>query len=114
MKEKRTTTNSRGMKIENGTKLSGHKSKTIKMKLNKCQIEIGSVDLVLKLEILNLLPLVTIRPPLFFPLELEVRPVVVLGLLTGQHYPGFHQDTEEESFLNCLRSPDNAAIQCVW
>ncbi len=84
------------------------------MKLSKCQIEIGSVNWVLKLEILNLLLLVAIRPPLFFPLELEVRPVVIPGLLTGQHYPGFHQDTEEESFLNCLRSPDNAAIQCLW
>ncbi len=84
------------------------------MKLNKRQIEIGSVNLVLKLEILNMLPLVAIRPSLFFPLELEVRPVVVLGLLTGQHYPGFHQDTEEESFLNRLRSPDDAAIQYLW
>ncbi len=77
-------------------------------------MKIGSVNLVLKLEILNLLPLVAIRPPLFFPLELEVRPVVVLGLLTGQHYPGFHQDTEEESFLSRFRSPDDAAIQYLW
>jgi hypothetical protein len=68
----------------------------------------------LKLEILNLLPLVAIRPPLFFPLELEVRLVVVLGLLTGQHHSGLHQDTEEESFLIRLWGPDDAAIQYLW
>ncbi len=82
----------------------------MKMKLNKRRIEIGSVNLVLKL----LLSLVAIRPPFLFPLEPEVRPVVVLGLLTGQHYPGFHQDTEEEPLLNRLRSPDDAAIQYLW
>jgi hypothetical protein len=48
-------------------------------------MKIGSVNLVLKFEILNLLPLVAIRPHLFFPLELEVRPAAPLGLLTGQH-----------------------------
>ncbi len=65
----------------------------------------------MKLEILNLLSLVAKRSPFFFPLELEVRPIVVLGLLTGQHHPGFHHDTEEESFLIRLRSLDDAAIQ---
>ncbi len=77
-------------------------------------MKIGSDNLVLKFEILNLLPLVAIRPPLFFPLELEVCPAVLLGLLTGQHYPGLHQDTEEESFLIRLWSPDAAAIQYLW
>ncbi len=43
-----------------------------------------------------------------------MRLVVVLGLLTGQHHPGLHQDTEEESFLSCLRSLDDAAIQYLW
>ena len=100
------------MKIKNRTKLSGHKSN--KMKLNKCQIEIGSVNLVLKLEILNLLSLVAIRPPLFLPLKLEVRFVVALGLLTGQHHPGLHHDTEEELLLSRLRGPDDAAIQYLW
>ena len=69
----------------------------------------------MKIEVSKLLLLVAIRLPLFFfPLELEVRPVVVPGLLAGQHYPGLHQDTEEESFLSRLRSPDDAAIQCLW
>ncbi len=42
--------------------------------------------------------LVAIRLSLLsFPLEIEVRPVVVLGLPAGQHHPGVHQDTEEDS-----------------
>ncbi len=84
------------------------------MKLNKRRNKISSVNLVLKLEILSSLPLVAIRPPLFLPLEPEVRLVVVLGLPTGQHHSGFHQDTEEESFLNRLLGPDDAAIQYLW
>ncbi len=64
---------------------------------------------------MKLLLLVAIRLSLLsFPLELEVRPVVILGLPAGQHHPGFHQDTEEESFLSRLWSPDDAAIQCFW
>jgi hypothetical protein len=79
-----------------------------KIEIERFKFEIG---LISKLKILNLLSLVAERPPFFFPLELEVRPVVVLGLLTRQHHPGFHQDTEEESFLIPLRSLDDAAIQ---
>jgi hypothetical protein len=76
------------------------------MEFNKRRFEIGSVNL----KFLNLLSLVAIRP-FFFPLEPEVRPAVVPGLLTRQHHPGLHQDTEEEPLLNRLRSPDDAAIQ---
>ncbi len=45
-----------------------------------------------------------------FPLEFEVWPNVVLGFLAGQHHAGVHQDSEEDSFLCCFRSPDDAAI----
>ncbi len=81
--------------------------RTVNIKLKSAQ-STGSWNLNLKL-----LFLVTIRLSLFsFPLELEVRPVVVPGLPAGQHHPGVHQDTEEDSFLSRFRSPDDSAIQC--
>jgi hypothetical protein len=63
---------------------------------------------------LALLSFESLLLPLWLPLELEVCSAVLPGRSAGQHYPGLHQDTEEELVLGFLRGPDDAVVQHPW